>query len=90
MKQDFRNSIKLVKQHYFFTLFGLKPSKTYKGLDKESLSACESVIEKFRTEIWNKDFWGLSVKDSIAAVAGPIEADLNVIKKLKKDLADSK
>jgi hypothetical protein len=88
MKQDFRNSIKLVKQHYFFTLFGLKPSKTYKGLDKESLSACESVIEKFRTEIWNKDFWGLSVKDSIAA--GPIEADLNVIKKLKKDLADSK
>lgn len=85
-KHSLSNSLRLLKQHYFFKLFGWKPSEKYKPLDAETLATCEAVVDKYKGQIWNKEFWGLSQKDSIASVAGPIEAELATINKLKKDL----
>ena len=85
-KPCFIDSIKELKQHYFFILLGLAPNKNYKPLGEAELKFHESIVEKYKNKIWSKDFHRLSVKDSISAVAGPIEADLAIIEKLKKDL----
>jgi hypothetical protein len=85
-EQYFMSSIKELKQHYFFMLLGLAPNKNYKPLSEAELKIHESIVEKHSHKIWNKDFYGLDQADSLSAMARPIQADLTVIERLKKDL----
>lgn len=55
--------------------------RKHKKITDEEIVECLRVIELGRGQIYDKDFMGLGPGDSIMAVAGPINIQLNLIKK---------